>query len=49
MTTIVDLDTGQVSSVIDGRDYKGVGGWLFKRPFALVVEMDLYRRRSAGP
>jgi transposase len=32
MTTIVDLDTGQVLGVIDGRDHKGVGDWLFARP-----------------
>ena len=32
MTTIVDLDTGQVLGVVDGRDHKGVGEWLFKRP-----------------
>lgn len=32
MTTIVDLDTGQVLGVVDGRDHKGVGDWLFARP-----------------
>lgn len=32
MTTIVDLDTGQVLGVVDGRDRKGVGDWLFARP-----------------
>jgi transposase len=32
MSTIVDLDTGQVLGVVDGRDHKGVGEWLFKRP-----------------
>jgi hypothetical protein len=32
MTTIVDLDTGQVLSVVDGRDHKGVGDWLFAWP-----------------
>jgi len=32
MTTIVDLDTGQVLGVVDGRDHKGVGEWLFARP-----------------
>jgi hypothetical protein len=31
MTTIVDLDTGQVLGVVDDRDHKGVGEWLFKR------------------
>ncbi len=34
MTTIVDLDTGQVLGVVDGRDSKGVGEWLFARPLA---------------
>jgi hypothetical protein len=32
MTTIVDLDTGQVLGRVDGRDHKGVGDWLFARP-----------------
>jgi transposase len=32
MTTIVDLDTGQVLGIVDGRDSKGVGDWLFARP-----------------
>jgi transposase len=32
MTTIVDLDTGQVLGVVDGRNHKGVGDWLFARP-----------------
>lgn len=31
MTTIVDLDTGRVLGVVDGRDQKGVGEWLFAR------------------
>ena len=34
MTTIVDLDTGQVLGVVDGRDHIGVGDWLFARPLA---------------
>lgn len=34
MTTIVDLETGQVLGVVDGRDHKGVGEWLFARPLA---------------
>ena len=34
ITTIVDLDTGQVLGVVDGRDHKGVGDWLFARPLA---------------
>ncbi|MGY2746280.1 ISL3 family transposase [Arthrobacter sp. UYCu723] len=32
MTTIVDLETGQVLGIVDGRDHKGVGDWLFARP-----------------
>lgn len=32
MTTVVDLDTGQVPGVVDGRHHKGVGDWLFARP-----------------
>jgi transposase len=32
MTTIVDLDTGQILGVVNGRDHKGVGDWLFARP-----------------
>ncbi|NKX55952.1 transposase [Arthrobacter mobilis] len=41
MTTIVDLDTGQVLGVVDGRDSKGVGDWLFARPlqWRLAVEV----------
>ncbi|WP_437770052.1 ISL3 family transposase [Arthrobacter sp. KNU40] len=34
MTTIVDLDSGQVLGVLDGRDHRGVGEWLFARPLA---------------
>jgi hypothetical protein len=32
MTTIVDLDTGQVLGIVDGRDSEGTGDWLFARP-----------------
>ena len=32
MTTILNLDRGQVLGVVDGRDHKGVGDWLFARP-----------------
>ena len=32
MTTIVDLDTGQVLGIVDGRDSTGVADWLFARP-----------------
>lgn len=31
MTSIVDLDTGQVFGIVDGRDSEGVGNWLFAR------------------
>lgn len=34
MSTIVDLDTGQVLGVVDGRDSEGIGNWLFNRPLA---------------
>ncbi|WOC62696.1 transposase [Paenarthrobacter sp. AT5] len=30
MTTIVDLDTGQVLGIVDGRDSEGVGNWLLR-------------------
>jgi transposase len=32
MTTVVDLDTGRVLGIVDGRDSTGVGAWLFARP-----------------
>jgi transposase len=32
MSTIGDLDTGQVTGVVKGRDHKGAGEWLFERP-----------------
>jgi transposase len=31
MSTIVDADTGRVLGVVDGRDSRGVGGWLAAR------------------
>ncbi len=31
MSTIVDLDTGQVLGVVDGRDHTGIGAWLIQR------------------
>lgn len=34
MSTIVDLDTGQVLGVVDGRDSTGIGNWLKARPLA---------------
>jgi transposase len=46
MTTIVDLDTGQVLGIVDGRDSEGVGNWLFARPLqwplgVQVVAIDM--------
>ena len=32
MSTIVDVDTGQVLGIVDGRDSHGVGAWLKARP-----------------
>ena len=29
---MVDLDTGQVLGVVDGRDHTGIGAWLIQRP-----------------
>jgi transposase len=53
MTTIVDLDTGQVLGVVDGRDHKGVGDWLFARPLewrlACRSWRSIPRRRSGRP
>ncbi|MBG6226784.1 transposase [Arthrobacter sp. CAN_A2] len=34
MSTIVDLDTGQILGIVDGRDSAGVGDWLKARPLA---------------
>ena len=34
MTTFVDLDTGRLLGVVDGRDSAAVGGWLVQRPDA---------------
>jgi transposase len=41
MTTIVDLDTGQVLGVVDGRDHKGVGDWLFARPLEWLLAVQV--------
>ena len=45
MTTIVDLDTGQILDVVDGWDHAGVGVWLLKRTLqrrrgGLIVAID---------
>ena len=41
MTTIVDLDTGQVLGIVDGRDSTGVGDWLFARPLAWRLGVEV--------
>ncbi|MCQ6272317.1 transposase [Pseudarthrobacter sp. R1] len=41
MTIIVDLDTGQVLSVVDGRDHMGVGDWLFARPLEWLLAVQV--------
>jgi hypothetical protein len=37
MTTIVDLDTGQVLGVVDGRDHKGVGDLALRPPASVAA------------
>lgn len=51
MTTIVDLDTGQILGVVDGRDHTGVGAWLIKRPleWRLGEQERSYRSLSSIP
>ncbi|WP_196775298.1 hypothetical protein [Rhodococcus opacus] len=54
MSTVVDLDTGLVLGVVDGRDNKGVGAWLAARPQAwrdrievvAIVPPRHWRKRS---
>ncbi|WP_422934593.1 ISL3 family transposase [Sinomonas sp. P47F7] len=41
MTTIVDLDSGQVLGIVDGRDSTGVGDWLFARPLAWRLGVEV--------
>ncbi|GHG59713.1 ISL3 family transposase [Sinomonas cellulolyticus] len=41
MTTVVDLDTGQVLGIVDGRDSTGVGEWLFARPLAWRLGVEV--------
>jgi transposase len=41
MTTIVDLDTGRVLGIVDGRDSTGVGDWLFARPLAWRLGVEV--------
>jgi len=37
MSTIVDVTTGQVLAVVDGRGSAGVGAWLAARPLAWLA------------
>ena len=41
MTTNIDLDTGQVLVMVDGRDHKCVGDWLFARPLPLRLGVQV--------
>lgn len=41
MSTIVDLDTGQVLGIVDGRDSTGIGDWLFNRPLAWRLNVQV--------
>ena len=41
MTTVVDLDTGRVLGIVDGRDSTGVGEWLFARPLAWRLGVEV--------
>lgn len=49
MTTIVDLDTGQILGIVDGRDHTGVGALLIKRPleWGLGKQERSYRSLSS--
>lgn len=40
MSTIVDVDTGQVLGIVDGRDSRGVGAWLKARPAAWLAGIE---------
>ncbi len=41
MTTFVDLDTGQVLGVVDGRDAAGVGAWLAARALTWREQVEV--------
>jgi transposase len=41
MSTIVDVTTGQVLGVVDGRDSAGVGTWLAARPAAWLAQVEV--------
>ena len=40
MSTIVDVDTGQVLGIVDGRDSRGVGAWLKARPATWLAGIE---------
>jgi len=40
MSTIVDVDTGQVLGIVDGRDSRGVGAWLKARPATWLSSIE---------
>ncbi|UKA62095.1 hypothetical protein [Arthrobacter sp. FW306-04-A] len=46
MTTIVEADTGQVLGVVDGRDHKRVGYWLFTATRSATRQPTAWRRSS---
>jgi transposase len=41
MSTIVDVTTGQVLGVVDGRDSAGVGAWLAARPARWLEQVEV--------
>jgi len=41
MSTIVDVTTGQVLGVVDGRDSAGVGAWLQARPTSWLDQVEV--------
>ena len=41
MSTIVDVSTGQVLAVVDGRGSAGVGAWLAARPLAWLAQVEV--------
>lgn len=41
MTTIVDLDTGRVLGVLDRPNHKGVSYWLWARPLAWRLSLQV--------
>jgi transposase len=40
MSTIVDVDTGQVLGIVNGRDSRGIGAWLKARPDAWLASIE---------